>query len=94
MPKRQNETLCYGRGYIEDAPDWGYCVSQGLHYYDYNLHAVCGIGGIIHSYEITYANVHDIHYLNDVRWKYHDCMMLGDKRTYQCGDSEESFRDS
>ena len=25
------------------------------------------------------ASVHDIHYLNDVRWEYHDSMMLGDK---------------
>lgn len=28
---------------------------------------------------MTAASVHDIHYLNDVRWEYHDCMMLGDK---------------
>ncbi len=28
---------------------------------------------------MTAASVHDIHYLNDVRWEYHDCMILGDK---------------
>ncbi len=28
---------------------------------------------------MTAASVHDLHYLNDVRWEYHDCMMLGDK---------------
>lgn len=68
-----------GRDNVEAAPDWGYCASQGMHYYGYKLHAVCGIRGVIHSYDMTAASVHDIHYLNDVRWEYHDCMMLGDK---------------
>lgn len=68
-----------GRDNVEAAPDWGYCASQGMHYYGYKLHAVCGIRVVIHSYYMTAASVHDIHYLNDVRWEYHDCMMLGDK---------------
>ncbi len=68
-----------GRDDYEHAPQWGYCASQGLHYYGYKLHAVCGISGVIHSYDMTAANVHDLHYLNDVQWEYHDCMMLGDK---------------
>lgn len=46
---------------------------------DIKLHAVCGIRGVIHSYDMTAASVHDLHYLKDVRWEYHDCMMLGDK---------------
>ncbi len=33
----------------------------------------------IHSYDMTAASVHDLHYLNDVRWEYNDCTMLGDK---------------
>lgn len=61
------------------APRWGYCASQGVHYYGYKLHAICGISGVIHSFDMTAANVHDLHYLKDVRWEYHDCMMLGDK---------------
>lgn len=68
-----------GRDNVDAAPDWGYCASQGLHYYGYKLHAVCGISGVIHSYDMTAASVHDLHYLKDVRWEYHDCMMLGDK---------------
>lgn len=68
-----------GRDNIEATPDWGYCASQGLHYYGYKLHAVCGIRGVIHSYDMTAASVHDLHYLKDVQWEYHDCMMLGDK---------------
>lgn len=68
-----------GRDNMDAAPDWGYCASQGLHYYGYKLHAVCGIQGVIHSYDMTAASVHDLRYLNDVRWEYHNCMMLGDK---------------
>lgn len=68
-----------GRDNANAAPDWGYCASQGLHYYGYKLHAVCGIRGVIHSYDMTAASVHDLHYLDDVRWEYHDCLMLADK---------------
>ena len=50
-----------------------------MHYYGYILHALCGISGVIHSYDMTAANVHDLHYLKDVAWEYHDCVLLGDK---------------
>ena len=69
----------FGRDGFERAPAWGYCASQGMHYYGYKLHALCGISGVIHSYDMTAANVHDLHYLKDVVWEYHDCMLLGDK---------------
>ena len=68
-----------GRDNLEKAPAWGYCSSQNVYYYGYKLHAICGISGVIHSYDMTAANVHDLHYLKDVKWEYHDCMMLGDK---------------
>lgn len=68
-----------GQDNPDAAPDWGYCASQWLHYYGYKLHAVCGIRGVIHSYDMTAASVHDLHYLKDVQWEYHDCLMLGDK---------------
>ena len=68
-----------GKTDIEHAPAWGYCASQDMHYYGYKLHALCGITGVIHSYDMTAANVHDLYYLKDVKWEYHDCMILGDK---------------
>ncbi len=68
-----------GKTDIDHAPSWGYCASQGMHYYGYKLHALCGTTGVIHSYDMTAANVHDIHYLKDIQWEYHDCMILGDK---------------
>ena len=46
-----------GKGDIEHAPAWGYCASQNMHYYGYKLHALCGVRGVIHSYDMTAANV-------------------------------------
>ncbi len=80
-----------GRDDYERAPQWGYCASQGIHYYGYKLHAVCGISGVIHSYDMTAANVHDLHYLKDVQWEYHDCMMLGDKGYLSTGIQQNLF---
>ena len=68
-----------GKADIGHAPAWGFCASQKLHYYGYKLHALCGISGVIHSYDMTAANVHDLHYLKDIKWEYHDCMIMGDK---------------
>jgi len=61
------------------APSFGYCASQGVYYYGYKLHALCGLSGVIHSYDLTRASVHDINYLHDVKLEYHDCSILGDR---------------
>ena len=79
-----------GQDNPDAAPDWGCCASQGLHYYGYKLHVVCGILGVIHSFDMTAASVHDLHYLKDVRWEYHDCMMLGDKG-YLCAEIQKNL---
>lgn len=82
-----------GRDEYERAPQWGYCASQGFYYYGYKLHAVCGISGVIHSYDMTPANVHDLNYLNNVQWEYHDCTLLGDKG-YLCAEVKQNLFDT
>ena len=82
-----------GKDDFERAPAWGYCASQNAHYYGYKIHAVCGTRGIIHSYDLTAANVHDLHYLKDVQWKYHDCHLLGDKG-YLSAEVQQNLFDS
>ena len=52
-----------GKKNFEKAPSIGYCASQGVYYYGYKLHAVRGLSGVIHSFDLTKASVHDIHYL-------------------------------
>ena len=68
-----------GKNDYRTAPSFGYCAAQDSYYYGYKLHAVCGIRGVIHSYELSKANVHDLHYLNDIKYGFHNCTMIGDK---------------
>lgn len=59
------------------APNFGYCVSLGRYYYGYKFHSVCGLEGVIHSFDMTTkASVHDIPYLEDVRHQYRDCGII------------------
>lgn len=60
-------------------PSKGYCASQKMYYYGYKLHAVCSIKGVIQSFDLSAACVHDIHYLKDIRTQLSDCVLLGDK---------------
>jgi hypothetical protein len=41
--------------------------------------AVCGIRGVIHSFDLTKVAVLDIHYLNDLKCEISDCTLLGNK---------------
>ena len=68
-----------GKSNFEKAPSIGYCASQGIYYYGYKLHAVCGLSGVIHSFYLTKASVHDIHYLKDVKVEYCNSTFIGDK---------------
>lgn len=72
--------LCQmGKTNYKKAPSFGYCASQNTYYYGYKLHAMCGLSGVIHSFDLTKASVHNIRYLNDVKYEYHDCSIFGDR---------------
>ncbi len=43
-------------------PSYGYCAANKTRYFGYKLYAVCDENGIIHSFDFTPANIHDIHY--------------------------------
>lgn len=43
------------------------------------INSMLSVGYMTHLYDMTAASVHDLHYFKDVRWEYHDCMILGDK---------------
>ena len=68
-----------GKKDFSKAPEVGYCASQSMYYYGYKLHAVCGLSGVIHSFDLTKASVHDIHYLKDVKVDYSNCTVIGDR---------------
>ena len=60
-------------------PYKGFCASQNLHFYGYKLHAVCSISSVFQSFDISPASVHDIHYLQDIKFQMSDCVLLGGK---------------
>jgi DNA-binding MarR family transcriptional regulator len=68
-----------GKTDFEKAPSIGYCASQERYYFGYKLHILCGIRGVVHSFDLTKAEVADIHYLQDVKTQVSDCNVLGDK---------------
>ena len=68
-----------GKKDFEKALSIGYCAPQGVYYYGYKLHALYGLSGVIHSFDLTKASVHDIHYLKDVKVDYSNSTVIGDR---------------
>lgn len=64
---------------FDTSPNKGYCASQQMNYFGYKLHAICSVNGIISSFDISKASVHDIHYLQDIKSQLSDCVLLADK---------------
>lgn len=64
---------------FETAPSKGFCASQNSWFYGYKLHGVCSISGVFHSLDITKAEVHDVHFLTNIKQQMSDCVLLGDR---------------
>jgi hypothetical protein len=64
---------------FETAPSKGFCASQNNWFYGYKLHGVCSINGIFHSLDITKGEVHDVHFLKNIKHQMSDCVLLGDR---------------
>ncbi len=68
-----------GKESEDHQPDKGYCASQKKYFYGYKLHSVCSAAGVVQSLDLTKASVHDIHYLEDVKAMFSNCIITGDK---------------
>ena len=77
LSRSNSSKICKGNFY--SSPNRGFCASQNMHFYGYKIHAVCSIGGVFKSFDISKASVHDIHYLKDIKNQFNDCVILGDK---------------
>ena len=64
---------------FDTAPSKGFCASQNNWFYGYKLHGVCSVNGVFHSLDITKAEVHDIHFLKNIKQQLSDCVLLGDR---------------
>ena len=61
------------------APSIGFCAAQNTYYYGYKLHALCGLTEVIHSYDLSKAAVDDRYWVQDLKYEYQQCTILGDK---------------
>lgn len=64
---------------FESAPSKGFCASQNNWFFGYKLHGVCSVTGVFHSLDITKAEVHDVHFLKNIKQQISDCVLLGDR---------------
>lgn len=64
----------------ETAPDKGYSAVSKSYYFGYKLHLVTSMSGVFSSMDLTKASVHDIQYLNEVKYSnISNCTLIGDK---------------
>jgi hypothetical protein len=64
---------------FDTAPNFGYCAAQKNTYFGYKLHAVCTIQGVFKHFQISKASIADIHYLQEIKYTFLNCVILGDK---------------
>jgi hypothetical protein len=60
-------------------PAFGYSSAKKSNYFGYKLHLVCDENGVVHSFDFTPANVHDVNYLKDVKYNLNNCELIGDR---------------
>lgn len=77
LPRASRSKVCSSD--FQTSPNKGFCASQNMNYYGYKLHVVCSVNGVISSFDLSKASVHDIHYLKDIKSQLSDCVLLADK---------------
>lgn len=50
-----------------------------MYFYGYKLHAICSVGSVFQSLDLSPVLVRDIHYLKNIREQLSHCTLLGDK---------------
>ena len=64
----------------ETAPDRGYSAVNKSYFYGYKLHLATSIKGVYSSMELTKASIHDIRFLNEVKYSgITNCSLIADK---------------
>jgi hypothetical protein len=78
LAREQQLKVC--RHDFETAPDKGYSAVYKQYYIGYKLHLTIGMNGVYQGMELTKASVHDVHYLNEIKYSgLKSCVLLGDK---------------
>lgn len=48
-------------------------------YFGFKLHATASFEGVFKTVDLAPANVHDIHYMSDIKYQLTGCQIIGDK---------------
>jgi hypothetical protein len=65
---------------LESAPDKGYSAITKSYFFGYKLHLVTSLRGVVHSFQLSKASVHDLHFLEEIKGgSLNNCVLLGDK---------------
>jgi hypothetical protein len=75
-------------------PNFGYCAAQKKRYFGYKLHLICDENAVIHSFDFTPANVHDVNYLKDVKYNLKNCELIGDRGYISADYQQDLFNQS
>jgi hypothetical protein len=78
IAREKRSTIC--KEHFDAAPDKGYSAITRSYFYGYKLHLVCSVRGVVHSIQLSKASVHDLRYLQEIKYsKLNNCLLLGDK---------------
>jgi hypothetical protein len=64
--REKRSRIC--REQFETSPEKGYSAISKSYFFGYKLHMLITRSGVYRSMDMTKANVHDIHYLNDIKY--------------------------
>ena len=78
----------------EIQPTFGYCSAKKTHYFGYKLHLVCDQNAVIHSFDFTPANIHDVNYLKDIKHNLQNCELIGDRAYISANYQADLFNQS
>jgi len=78
LSREKSSKIC--KENYETAPARGYSSVNKAWYYGYKLHLITSVKGVYTSMDITKASIHDIKWLNDVKYSgLGRCVIIGDK---------------
>jgi hypothetical protein len=78
----------------EIQPAFGYFNTEKRYYFGYKLHLVCDENAVVHSYDFTPANVHDVNYLKDIKYNLNECELIGDRACISADYQMDLFSNS
>lgn len=75
-------------------PEKGYCAAQNKWYYGYKIHCACSPSGVIQTFDISGASVHDVNFLKDLKHELSDCIVTGDRGYISKAMKQELWEES